>query len=726
MAKSELEQHKDYVAAQLGKLSPLLQDYALGDFSKSIEIPKEESEFTELLVGLSLMVDDIKEMIREREDTISRLKQADEALRAGEEKYRSMIMNLGEGFYSATLDGTLLDHNNEFNRILGFDLEQNLVGAQLPDFWLNPKDRKAYLEQFREHGSIKSYLVAAKKRNGEGIFVEISSRLVRDEQGKPARLEGTFIDVTRRVRAQQSLQESEKRLSTTLMSIGDAVIATDAQGLVTLINPVAEDLTGWSEADAVGQPLEDVFNIINEQTGEQVESPVARVLRDGVVVGLANHTVLIARDGTKRPIADSGAPIRDEEENIIGTILVFRDITERSRAEKELLLKNIVFQSAVAANSIAGNDGVITHVNPAFLKLWGYETEEAVIGNSVASFFVNEEDAIPMIETLNETGKWAGDFFATRRDNSTFISRGFATVVRNEQGEQIGFQSANHDVTAEKEAEDELRKYQGHLEELVKERTGELLEAQEQLVRREKLAVLGQLAGGVGHELRNPLGAIKNAAYFLKMVLPEGEGEPDPEIREMLEVLEKEVDRSEKIISSLLDFARVRPPARRRVDVNDVVQDALSRSPPTPRVEVLCQLDEDLPLILADPDQLFQVFGNLIRNAIQAMTPLLSRPNAGEKGEGRLVIRTAVESSEWVTVSVADSGAGISEENLKKIFEPLFSTKAKGIGLGLAVVKTLVEGHGGSIEVKTEQGKGTSFSVRLPLGASAAVKEEEV
>lgn len=143
-------------------------------------------------------------------------------------------------------------------------------------------------------------------------------------------------EITERLRTEQELQESEQWLSTTLRSIGDAVIATDAQGLVTLMNPVAEDLTGWGEAESVGKPLEDVLNIINEQTGGRAENPVVRVLREGVIVGLANHTVLIAKDGTKRPIADSGAPIRDEQGNIIGTVMVFRDITEAKQAEVEI------------------------------------------------------------------------------------------------------------------------------------------------------------------------------------------------------------------------------------------------------------------------------------------------------------------------------------------------------------------------------------------------------
>jgi len=238
-------------------------------------------------------------------------------------------------------------------------------------------------------------------------------------------------------------------------------------------------------------------------------------------------------------------------------------------------------------------------------------------------------------------------------------------------------------------------------------------EMQERLVRSEKLAVLGQLAGGVGHELRNPLGAIKNVAYFLNMVMSEGSfGEqPEPEVQEALEILEKEVGTSEKIISSLLDFARARPPTRREVDVNDVVRGALSHTSIPENVEVVRQLDETLPTILADPDQLGQVFDNVILNGFQAM------PDGG-----RLVVKTSEVSgkpprSGWVVVSFTDTGVGIPEENLGKLFEPLFTTKAKGIGLGLAIVKTLVEGHGGSIEVESEAGKGSTFIVRLPLAS---------
>ncbi len=242
----------------------------------------------------------------------------------------------------------------------------------------------------------------------------------------------------------------------------------------------------------------------------------------------------------------------------------------------------------------------------------------------------------------------------------------------------------------------ELRQRVAELEEIEASRKA----MQEHLVYSEKLALLGQLTAGMGHELRNPLGAIKNATYFLNMVL----AEPEPEVKETLDILDKEVAISESILSSLFDFTRPKPPALRKVYINDVAQEALFRTPVSEKVEVVRQLDESLPIILADPDQLGQAFKNITLNAIQAM------PEGG-----RLVVTSQVTSPGWIAVSFADTGTGISKENLNKIFEPLFTSKAKGIGLGLAVTKTIVEGHGGTIEVESEVGKGSTFIVSLPL-----------
>ena len=269
------------------------------------------------------------------------------------------------------------------------------------------------------------------------------------------------------------------------------------------------------------------------------------------------------------------------------------------------------------------------------------------------------------------------------------------------------------EIAERKRAEAELEKHQEQLEEMVEERTQELLDAQEQLVRREKLAVLGQLAGGVAHELRNPLGVISNAAYYLKMVHPDA----DDTTKEYLDMISSEVHGAEKIISDLLDLARTRLGEREEIAVSVLVDRVLEKHPLPEGVQVTTQIADDLPRVYVDPGKIDQVLLNLVTNACQAM------PEGGQltiNAAGRGDPRGRPE----VSISITDTGCGISAENMEKVFEPLFTTKARGIGLGLPVAKTLVEGHGGTIGVESQVGQGSTFTVRLPLGVSGAVEGE--
>jgi len=336
-------------------------------------------------------------------------------------------------------------------------------------------------------------------------------------------------------------------------------------------------------------------------------------------------------------------------------------------------------------------------INKAALKITGL-TKEEVVGKSIT-------DVEPDIK---KTGRYNKYMEVLKTGNPFFVDDlvphpKFGDIHLSlsafKVGDRLGITIV--DITDQKRTQEELKKHRDHLEQLVEERTKELQHSQEQLVRQEKLTVLGQLAGGVGHELRNPLGAIKNAAYFLNMVLKQ----PEPEVKETLGILDREVATSERIISSLLGFARPKPPVRRKVDINEVVKEMLSCTTVPENVEVVRQLDESLPDITADPDQLGQVFGNIIRNGIQAIPE-----------DGQLVVKSEVFQSGWVAISFTDTGVGIPLEEQQRVFEPLFTTKTKGIGLGLALTKILVEGHDGTIEVQSEVGKGSTFTVRLPIG----------
>lgn len=255
-----------------------------------------------------------------------------------------------------------------------------------------------------------------------------------------------------------------------------------------------------------------------------------------------------------------------------------------------------------------------------------------------------------------------------------------------------------NDITDRKRAEQALMEHSAWLEEIVQERTHELREAQEQLVIKEKLAVLGQLAAGVAHELRNPLGVISNAIYYLNTVLLEA----DDTSREYLGIIAKEVEHSEKIISDLLDYSRVPVPLQKPTNLSQILNEALIRHPAPKRVEIERLLPVDLPEVVVDERQIEQVLGNLLTNAYQAM------PQGGV-----LEIHGEADGHQ-IRLSIQDTGTGISEKNMKKLFEPLFTTKPKGIGLGLAISKTLIEVNGGAIEVQSTENEGTTFTLTFP------------
>ncbi|MBS1251653.1 MAG: Globin-coupled histidine kinase [Anaerolineales bacterium] len=263
------------------------------------------------------------------------------------------------------------------------------------------------------------------------------------------------------------------------------------------------------------------------------------------------------------------------------------------------------------------------------------------------------------------------------------------------------------EVAERRRAEEALEEYSERLEEMVEERTQELRDAQDQLIRREKLAALGELAGGVGHELRNPLGVITNAVYYLNMVLSDA----DAKTQEYLHLIDAEAKNAASIISDLLDLARTKSANRTPSQVSKLVARVIERNPPPEDVTLKVDVPEDLPPVFVDPRQIEQVLANLVINAYQAM------PEGG-----RLTIENcelSIDNSDtpMIAIRIRDTGAGIAPENMGKIFEPLFTTKAKGIGLGLAISKKLVEANGGQIRVESEgmPGKGTTFRVFLPI-----------
>ena len=240
-------------------------------------------------------------------------------------------------------------------------------------------------------------------------------------------------------RAEMSARLSEQQLSTTLMSIGDAVIATDLEERVTFMNAVAQTLTGWTLDEARGQKLEEVFRIINERTRVVLENPAARVLRDGVAVGLANHTILLAKDGREISIDDSGAPIKDAKGNTRGVVLVFRDVSELKQTDEKLRfqahLLDVVEQAMIATDL----EGHVTYWNQFAEKLYGWRAEE-VMGRNIVEITPGAEvrqEASEIMSKMLGGESWAGDFTGHHRDGTVFPIRVNNSPVYDEQGVQI-------------------------------------------------------------------------------------------------------------------------------------------------------------------------------------------------------------------------------------------------------------------------------------------------
>ena len=273
--------------------------------------------------------------------------------------------------------------------------------------------------------------------------------------------------------------------------------------------------------------------------------------------------------------------------------------------------------------------------------------------------------------------------------------------VIGEDGEIGALEGLVTDVTDRRHAEVRLREYAERLEEMVEARTRALQEAQTQLIRREKLAVLGQMAGSVGHELRTPLAVIKNAVYLLHLEL----SEPTGNVAEMLGMINTEIGTADRIVRDLLDFARTGTMLPLSIEPLELIASAVARAQVPDRVGVVIDLPVALPNLLADPVQMEQVLVNLITNAFEAM------PDGGT-----LTLTGWVHpDGKHVVLSVSDTGSGIASEVMEHLFEPLFTTKPRGIGLGLTICRHHVEANGGTIEVTSADGAGTTLTVTLPM-----------
>jgi PAS domain S-box-containing protein len=504
--------------------------------------------------------------------------------------------------------------------------------------------------------------------------------------------------------AQTSLRESEQRWATTLASIGDAVIATNLSGKVTFMNGVAEELTGWKLSEAALKPVKEIFNIVNEQTRIMVENPVSKVLEKGLIVGLANHTVLIRKNKTEVAIDDSGAPIKDKEGKTTGVVLIFRDITERKKVEESLERQAALIDLSPDAIIVKDLGDNIRFWSNGAEKLYGFTRAEAI--NRKASILLRSkgpEHLDEIINHLEREGRWSGEVIHKTKAGQEVIVQSWWLMKINENGPSEIFES-NVDITERRVLQEKLEESSVRVEEYATQMEELANQRLEQLKNAERLAAIGATAGMVGHDIRNPLQAITGDIYLAKTDLASTpESEEKKNIQESLDEIENNVSYINKIVADLQDYARPLSPKLEEIDLEKTVHSVLANINIPGNVTVKHSIRKDLPKLKLDQSYIQRILTNLSNNAIQAMP----------KG-GKLTIN-AITKNGKVIISVEDTGEGIPESFRNKLFMPLATTKSKGQGFGLSVVKRFTERLGGTVTFESEVGKGTKFIIELPL-----------
>lgn len=517
--------------------------------------------------------------------------------------------------------------------------------------------------------------------------------------------------VDRAVRAEDSERNERQRFETTLASIGDAVVATDQEGRVRFANKIALSLMRCTEAEITGKPLREVLRLVNESTRGEIEDLAVRVLREGAIVGLANHTLLIARDGTEVPIDDSAAPIRNPQGETLGVVLVFRDVSERRQAEQQLAEQARLLGRAAAESRsqrerlglalTAGKMGVY-EVNPVENTFWWSAEAYSLFGVNPHEFkptrhsfaaLIHPVDREPFMqywdENIAEYQPINHEFRIVAADGKERWISCRGVPKYDDSGLPILYSGLFLDTTERKEAEKVLRQF-------------------------EKLSAAARLSAAIAHEINNPLGAATNLVYLAKQT----PGVPAPVV-EQLALVEQELELVAHGARQALGFYRETSRAE-RIDIPELIESVVKIFSTRMEGRRISVVRGFLPgaAVYAVRGEIRQAISNLLANAIEAV---------GDGGTISLGTQTAgAGENRTVEIMIADDGHGIAAEHLDHIFEPFFTTKSgTGAGLGLWVAKQIIERHQGTIEVRpAENGSGrfgTTFTVRLPAEPGARV-----
>jgi PAS domain S-box-containing protein len=639
-------------------------------------------------------------------DITERLK-AQRALQESETRFRQAFENTPLGMGLVGLDGRLLKVNQAIHGILRYEegelLQSSVFELGHPDDVKEEQEAKSRMEAAgRDDESKDSFSMEKRYMRGDGteMWGHLSISLIRDAEGKPLHYIGQLEDITERKQAEQTLRETSEKLQALVESSPLAIVAMTADGLVTMWNPAAERILGYSAAEVMdgGKILGKDLPHVPEDKLEEFSEFRVRIANGESVHGL--RTTRIRRDGSLADVNLSIAPLFGPEGEVTGGVAFMEDISEYKRVREEQARLVTVVEQAEEAIVFTDTAGSILYVNPAFEQISGYPRDE-LLGRNPSILKSGKHPASlyrELWETITGGGVWRGRMINKRKDGSLFEEEAVISAVRDTEGAVSGYVAIKHDVSQRIILEEQLRHSQ-------------------------KMEAVGRLAGGIAHDFNNILTVILGNAQILLSYQP-----GDATARERLETIQQAGQHAAELTRKLLAFGRKEIVEPKSLDVNEVLtgMQMMFERVIGEDVRLETKLGGGLGRIFIDPGQIEQVLMNLVVNARDAMpeggtieleTEAVIRQEPSPEGQSGL------KPGPCVRLRVTDSGHGMSPETLGHLFEPFYTTKPRGSGLGLSTVYGILTQNRGAIDVESEIGAGTTFTIHLPVTDRTAERE---
>jgi PAS domain S-box-containing protein len=625
---------------------------------------------------------------------ITKLKRIEASLRDSELQFRTLVENNPLPLWlTDTYGGDVLYHSPAAAELLGYSWPVTEHYKSVRSF-ATPEEREACTNELIEKGRLDGRVTRLKKADGTEFWGAVSSRLAKI--GSRTFSIGTVVDLTDQMGKEAELREAREILQDAVESLTEGFALYDADDRLVMCNQRYRDFNFMS-ADVLVPGIRWIdFIRTGAERGQYVgaEGRVEAWLEERKRLRQKFCIDMEFQQADGRWFQFSNQPTRQGGIVVTRSDITSRKEMERALRESENLVRSILEAAPVPVAMVRAEDGLVIYESPASRKIFG-RLQQSGEPSYISDLYINPDDRRRYLALLREKNTVEGFEVQLRRYDGQPIWASLTASLIEYQGEEMIVASA-HDLTEQRAAEEQMARQR------------------DALYQSEKLSALGSLLAGVAHELNNPLSVVVGHAQLLK------ETAGDQRIVERATKIGNAADRCSRIVKSFLAMARQRPPERRAVDLRDIVQatlDVTAYSLRTANIEVRMELDPAVPPVWGDSDQLNQVVTNIIVNAQQAMMEVAT--------SRVLTIRDVYDAAAGkVTLTIADTGPGIPEEIQSRIFEPFFTTKdiGEGTGVGLAVSHRIVELHEGRIRVDSALGKGTIFTVTLPVSTAAAVQ----